>query len=356
MTRAVEIDSPLDPETVVPLPLTAWIPVTKPLRMPGWPADFDDCCSDLKRGMRGLLRHLDAACEGSAVWIESEKDVPETVMSLNKSAYSLPSYLRFLKIQCSYRVRAGDLAKSDGTRATLGDLVGIGASIFADIAHDVFLLASIAFPARFHTQTGRVFVGPNALNAIEPMPGFSRDNLYAERQLWPVIGYKSLTRVVNWEKRIGLFKQDVATTPLQRALACYTQLQRINFNDAYSMLFFAMQGLEAFYCRGFGDLRRQLAEKCRLFLGDWPTNKNIVGDLYNIRSSFVHGSYPICRANRRNELSDRRQKQDDAVADAAALAIRLLIASVHKCIDRRFTSVEFDWRVRTDDTAVASDE
>lgn len=114
-----------------------------------------------------------------------------------------------------------------------------------------------------------------------------------------------------------------------------------------------MQGLEAFYCRGVGDLRRQSSEKSKLFLGDWPTKKNIVGALYDVRSRFVHGNYPILRANCDYELPEELRKHEDEVSDAAGFAVRLLIASLHRCVKENITTAEFEWKLKVNRSAAS---
>jgi hypothetical protein len=210
---------------VLRVPLTAWIPVHNVTwGAPQWPDDFRQCCEGLANSTRKILRHLDDRCVGSALWIADNNDIPPEVVSLNQSEYGFPKHYRVLKIDSAIRMRRSDVRHSDGTAVTDADLVGIAAVEFAGIAEDVLLLAAIAYPGRLHTKLGQVFVGGHGMNLIHPMPGFSRDHLYSEEQRWPYVGCRPLTQVLSWEKKVRLFQQDIATTSIQRALACYTRL------------------------------------------------------------------------------------------------------------------------------------
>jgi hypothetical protein len=104
-----------------------------------------------------------------------------------------------------------------------------------------------------------------------------------------------------------------------------------------------MQGLEAFYCRGSGDLRRQLSEKSRLFLGKWDKMKNIVGSLYDFRSKFVHGSFNIERWNNDCMYNSKDMKDQDDLYKATMFAIRLLLATLQKCVEQDIDNVEFEY-------------
>jgi hypothetical protein len=111
------------------------------------------------------------------------------------------------------------------------------------------------------------------------------------------------------------------------------------------VLFRAMQGLEAFYSEGSGDLRRQLAEKAALWLGRWESKKNIVGHLYDLRSKFVHGSSPLDYWNSNDEPLEEDKPQLLELSVAASFAVRLLVATLQQCVRDGVADVHWKYAV-----------
>jgi hypothetical protein len=109
------------------------------------------------------------------------------------------------------------------------------------------------------------------------------------------------------------------------------------------LLFWAMQGFEAFYCRGNSDLRRQLSEKSKLLLGPWKDTKNIVGRLYDLRSKFVHGDFNLDRWNTNLAIEPSDWKTLEAFESALGLAVRMLLATLQKCAREKIVGVEFNY-------------
>ncbi|WP_147617715.1 hypothetical protein [Oxalobacter paraformigenes] len=95
------------------------------------------------------------------------------------------------------------------------------------------------------------------------------------------------------------FEKYISESRIERTLAAYTYV--VGLADSTSdgiQLFGVMQALEAFYIDGHGDMRRQLSEKVKLWLGRWENNTNIVGRLYDVRLTFVHGTAKLISWNR----------------------------------------------------------
>lgn len=111
---------------------------------------------------------------------------------------------------------------------------------------------------------------------------------------WPRLHLLNLLDIIKWIKKISAFTPPVARTRLQRSFAAFTYLLRHRDKESLGeLLFRAMQGLEAFYCDGVGDLRKQISDKTKIWLGLTQNPSNIVGKLYDLRSKYVHGSAPM---------------------------------------------------------------
>lgn len=157
-------------------------------------------------------------------------------------------------------------------------------------------------------------------------PGFSTN------RSWPSVTEIPLSVVVHWALATGLLRSPLAVTRLQRILATYTHVVGLSFRHDGEILFRAMQGLEAFYCDGVGDLRRQLAEKINLWLGPSGDKTNVVGQLYDLRSQYIHGSAKLQYWHDIGDPWTEDPKMMDRFSEGVEFAVRLLVATIQKCI------------------------
>jgi hypothetical protein len=173
---------------------------------------------------------------------------------------------------------------------------------------------------------------------------------------WPPLYRLDLIDVVKWIKTIEAFSPPVATTRLQRTFASFTYL--VGHRRAESegeVLFRAMQGLEAFYCDGIGDLRKQLSDKTQLWLGLRQSPSNIVGKLYDLRSKYVHGSATMPYALSIEDPDEHAPSAMREFYSGVALSTRLLVATLQKCVTDRVQDVRWDFAVRTVRSGVGGD-
>ncbi|MCL5028273.1 MAG: HEPN domain-containing protein [Bacteroidetes bacterium] len=205
----------------------------------------------------------------------------------------------FFNIEIEYNFDEIELIKANpNLKITPDELdlepIGAGALVISLAVQDSLILSSIAFPGQLHSAIGRVNTDEHILNTIDEVDGFANnvfyDKIYGN---WPVLKFLDIQKVIKWEKKLGLFSQGVGANPVQKAFSSYTHILKQTTVDTFEMLFWTMQGLEGFYCNGKGELRNQLSEKSKIFLGNWEDTKNIVGHLYDLRSKFVHGGFPL---------------------------------------------------------------
>jgi hypothetical protein len=106
-----------------------------------------------------------------------------------------------------------------------------------------------------------------------------------------------------------------------------------------------MQGLEAFYCEGTGDLRRQLSEKVRIWIGPWNDKRNIIGHLYDVRSAFVHGGANIEYHGHHVDSWAENEKGKIEHSSSTTFAVRLLLSTIQKCVKDKVTDVVWGFKV-----------
>jgi hypothetical protein len=152
-----------------------------------------------------------------------------------------------------------------------------------------------------------------------------------------------LLQVALWAKKIGVLDEYLATNSMQRLFASFTRTLTVSDEDDAGLLFYSMQGLEAFYCQGAGGLQKQLAVKCSLFLNFEESLKKRLNALYEFRSGFVHGN-----GNYTHFLRDGFSFEPDGkhaqniLYGAVEFSLVLLLATIQKCVSDQLQSVQFD--------------
>jgi len=209
------------------------------------------------------------------------------------------------------------------------------------------VLSELAFPGCIHTFDGAL-VSQTHTTTLNAKRAFYELLTQEDQPLWPKLKTLSLIQTLGWAQQIGFGAQAFASSRIPKALASLTHVVGRGPHNDSEALFRAVQGLEAFYCDGVGDLRRQLSEKSAIWLGRWDDNKNIVGQLYDVRSKFVHGSAPIEYWKYDEDASWRgNEKAKVEHAYATIFAIRLLIASLQKCISDSITELKWTFTADT---------
>lgn len=322
----------------------SWVPVRKMiLLLDGMPHDFDAVLENFVDDLPSALLNLVGDVESVEVQLGSPpENVLQDLLQLMGENVNIPEWYEFVRIDCvvNYELEAVQ-SQSIGLEIKEEMLSGMAACLVSGNVADALCLAQLAYPMRIKAAKGRSWIDGEAYNAIESLDGFPYDLLSNMEGSWPNVGVIKLSDVSSWEVRLGLFDSGVAKTPVQRALASFTHACALPISNRGEALFWVMQGLEAFYCRGTGDLRNQLSEKSKIFLGPWNDKKNIVGKMYDFRSKFVHGSFNLQRWNNSRELENF--SDEDEFYAAYSLAIRMLFATLHKCVIDDITAVEFEY-------------
>lgn len=325
--------------------VTAWVPISKIRFNLSVPDDLYECLEAFSAGLPfALTRLLPSVAEAESHITQPPSKVARDLFLLNPNWLLKPDFYEFIKVQCSLHYDKESIqAQNPDHSISDYNILGMAASQLSLALEDALVLAQLAYPVRISSGTGRTWVGRHPLNTVASISGFPCDAIYSSELRWPAIEVVPIEEVCDWESRLGLFQQGVARTPVQRALASFTHAVALSTVSSGELLFWTMQGLEAFYCRGNGDLRRQLSEKSKLLLGPWKDTKNIVGRLYDFRSKFVHGDFNIERWNSDLETEPCDRKTLEAFDSAMGLAVRMLLATLQKCAREKIVCAEFNY-------------
>jgi hypothetical protein len=165
---------------------------------------------------------------------------------------------------------------------------------------------------------------------------------------WPPLDQLDVLAVMQWVYRTSFLKSCLGRTRVERTLTGYTHVIGLlgDYRDG-EILFRSMQALEAFYCDGTGDLRKQLSDKSALWLGTWSDKSNIVGKLYDLRSKFIHGTATLEYWPAQGNSWGEDEKHMVQFERGVSFAFRLLLATLQKCVRENIVDVQWSYTVKT---------
>ena len=297
-----------------------------PLALPEIHATLKDIRVEESDPSASIARHLDANLGG-----------------LRSSHFALR------KIACVVSFDDGGSIYPDGlleafTANQLGEAIDVAVS-----------LAQIARPGSLGIGGGIVVVDGEVLAMVKRqwfLYGLhSGDN---RASVWPPLQDIKLLEVCHWAKCLGAFSSSFADGRIQRAFAALCHALSLPSAQSGEILFRAMQGLEAFYSDGIGDLRRQLSEKSQLWLGSTGQSANIVGHLYDLRSSYIHGSAKLSYPFNLHDGWNEDSKTNKRLTEGVEFAFRLLLATVQRCIRDGVSDLYWKYKYEVQDNAPAN--
>jgi len=338
--------------TIIKTRIYAWLPLHKEQNRwfdPELPYSYQDCLQNLLSDLGRTINTLSNNRINAKVSIsDPSPSIKQIIKNLNSAPFFLEIDYTYIKIECDCLTNWEELVDLNKDHPVhKSNIPGFTACSVSSILTDCLLMIEIAYPSRFNFVKGITTYRQKAFNYIDNVSGFYRETLFSNDGMWPTIVYIPLIDVSEWINDIKLFESYSATTPIQRGLASLTQIIGEEHASEETSLFWAMQGLEAIYCRGKSELRGQLTEKIQLFIGEWPEPKNIIGKLYDLRSAFVHGSFNTCRWN--NDIIPIGKGEEEDSSDlykANNLAQRLLLSTIQKCITNKIHSLEFNYTLK----------
>lgn len=311
--------------------VVAWIPIRTPVwdhpeRLPVYEIARDDFMAQLPEVLCSL---------GSDVAIErvtlSEPPIELASWFKQKSFMNGTRLFEYISIQATVEVDAAWLRSNPNIEEEF--VLSVAASQLIDKLELVLVLSELAYPGCIDTLEGVCVSSNHIVQEIRRKDTFT-PLTFPENDdpCWPAIHMVCLSKVLIWAQRTRMPTNGLAVSRIERALAAYSHVIGLSWIKDGEGLFRAMQGLEAFYSDGIGDLRRQLSEKVQLWLDPWRDNRNIVGHLYDLRSAFVHGSARLVFWGRKSGAWDEDEVSMQKFDISVKLAVRLLIATLQRCV------------------------
>jgi hypothetical protein len=332
---------------LIDIPVTAWIPV----RTMMWNDRIEACTDSIARLIEALpklaerigerVSKVDAAFASPPKGILTKLARTNVLIRLNQ--------IEFVRVTAVCSLDRDKFNEDNPDWDLDEEIAGAWAALnLASAIEAVLILSGLAEPGRIDANEGTVFANPGGHTRIRANPSFS--HLWFPESfdpIWPPLATIPLAAVIEWSSGTSFLKGAFAKTKVERMLAAYTQMVQLGPRNYGEMLFRTMQALEAFYCDGIGDLRKQLAEKSAIWLGPWSDTKNIVGHLYDMRSKFVHGSAKLQYWTDHADPWEEDEKHMNEFHYSVTLATRLVIATLQKCITDNVHHIEWSYSFKT---------
>lgn len=299
------------------------------------------------QALESCLPHLDTSlkeCSGAP------SRPPASVLNVLRQQWpwTARKHYRYVCIQARSELSLDETSPPESmSRESWGRL--IGATNLREAVLRMLVLTELAYPSLIAVSAGHV-VGPTVgtIHRLEKRPFYSLGEDSKGSNVWPQLQTLPIEGVVSWAARAGYDQEGIARGRVHRAFAAFTQCVGLTESRPGEVLFRSMQGLEAFYCDGNGDLRKQLDDKSRLWLGNMPPGNMSIGKLYEQRSKVIHGASPILFWPEIFDAAPGVSDVQSSLSDAACYAFRLLVATLQEAIRQRTHEVTWSYSVTTD--------
>jgi hypothetical protein len=332
---------------ILDLPVIAWIPIRDPIweqRMEAYEVALGKLLAQLPQ----IIPLLNPRIKNIEATLGEPSGEVATWLA-GKSILVAAGHVDYIYIKATVTIDVAALERQNPDRSFEPSLLQAIASMdLSSALEPVLVLSELAEPGCIDTTEGLVVAEGGGWHPIKAKGSFwSLRFPEKEDPTWPPISTIDFTDVATWASTTSFFHSALAVTRVERCLAAYTHMIGLTMHREGESLFRAMQALEAFYCDGTGDLRKQLSDKSSIWLGAWPDRKNIVGHLYDLRSKFVHGSSKLQYWIDQSDAWSEDEKHMTQFSFGATFAARLVVATLQKCVKERINAITWSYSVET---------
>ncbi|MDT5122929.1 MAG: hypothetical protein QOC96_2411 [Acidobacteriota bacterium] len=167
--------------------------------------------------------------------------------------------------------------------------------------------------------------------------------MYAEKIGWPKLQKLKIAQSWKWALQRKGFLDGFSEDATSRALNSFTHLLKL-YNGPIA-LFWAIMGIEALYVRGREPKMEQVRERTQVLLGEQTSFKKKISEMYNFRSSFIHGGQDFPGLRQLHDATAEVESHASALNESTDLAIALLTATLQVLISRDWQGLRFSYKV-----------
>ncbi len=195
----------------------------------------------------------------------------------------------------------------------------------------------ISYPGTLWLDNGFVYIYNKKTDNVEGISSILSESFYYDEQ-WPEKINIEIIQVWEYVLNKTNLLEKFSSTRIERAICSFTHLFSKNYHEDIPIsLFWALSGLEALFVEGEVGITQQLNDKIQVFLGELIDNKKRLKNLYNFRSSLIHGVLSIPM---KDAIIDDEKHLDD-LYKMNTFAATILVTSLQKIIQTGLTELKF---------------
>jgi hypothetical protein len=326
--------------------LKASVPLRLPLPFVRDFTDHQQAVVDELHGMSGELSY--ASQFGSRVKISiaaTQEPRPELIpsgLSEELGARLLEThFVLHFTARANVRLLESEEGGIDLDKAQLRPVAeSVASEEFANTLSRLLLCACLAKPGAVYTDEAAVWANQVAHGTVPAFYGSLEAAVRTARELkWPTLDTVAIPDIWAWAAQLPGFADGMPQGRIGRAIA---GLSHLVVTETSAGLVWALIGLEALYCRGVGNLKRQLMEKSEVLLGPRREFKRRFDKMYDFRSRLVHGdvNLPLLFST---FSTTEHQQYDHELYEAESIASAMLLATVHEMVRRRWYDLNYGY-------------
>lgn len=213
--------------------------------------------------------------------------------------------------------------------------------------HNLFLVANLSSPGSINMISVIENKNTNySLNTKLTSYSFLVAWEESKKEHWPIIMNIPLKNTWNWFNKLKIGSKQLAGNNIERALFGFLNLSEQWHISPTDLIWFT-HILEALYNTKGTSIKSTLWKRIFLLLHKpkhYDENKKTIIELYNLRSSFVHGDLGIHHPARDETLDEKYDDYEENLIYYSTYAYRLIIGTMQKMITNDWISIQFKER------------
>ena len=209
--------------------------------------------------------------------------------------------------------------------------------------YDLFLIMNISYPGSCNFRN--VVVNPeNQFSSNINLDNYRFDFSWSNsKQIWPKINNIDIDIVIDWMNKVRGTLRMISKSRSEKALFAVLHICRME--PSPSSIIWIFYALESLFDTKTGENFRALVGRISLLLSpDQEQTKSMkkkLRELYDLRSSFVHGGLEVIHPMH-NELFDKRVDElFGRLIDTTDFGFQIIIASIQSIISRKWIEPDF---------------
>jgi hypothetical protein len=167
--------------------------------------------------------------------------------------------------------------------------------------------------------------------------------MHAEKIGWPKFDGLTIAQAWDWGLQQKGLLEGFSEDATSRALNAFTHI--LSIKDEPLILFWAIVGIEALYVRGRDPKMEQIRERTQVLLGEQISFKKKISEMYNFRSSLIHGDLNFSGPYLLHDATPEIEKYDKALIESTDLAVAVLTATLQQLISKNWKGLSFSYLV-----------